>query len=66
MKIRFQAVADLNEDIVAAVIRREPYIDFQTANQANLEGLQDPEVLAIAASENRILVTPISCDYSAA
>ena len=31
MKVRFQADADLNEDIVAGVQRRVPEIDFQTA-----------------------------------
>jgi hypothetical protein len=54
MKIRFQADADLNQDIVAAVIRREPTISFQTANEAVLEGLSDPEVLAIAAREEML------------
>jgi predicted nuclease of predicted toxin-antitoxin system len=57
MKVRFQADADLNEDIVAGVVRREPGIDFQTADEANLRGLPDPQVLALAAQENRILVT---------
>jgi hypothetical protein len=57
MKPRFQADADLNEEIVAGVIRREPAIDFQTAPEAGLHGLSDPDVLARAAGENRILVT---------
>ena len=49
MKIRFQADADLNEEIVAGVVRQEPDIDFQTATEANLRGLPDEEVLAYAA-----------------
>lgn len=57
MKIRFQADADLNEEIVAGVVRQEPGIDFQTATEANLQGLPDEEVSAYAAQENRILVT---------
>lgn len=57
MKVRFQADADLNEDIVAGVVRREPGVDFQTAEEANLRGLPDPPVLALSAQENRILVT---------
>lgn len=57
MKIRFQADADLSESIVWAVRREEPTIDFQTANEANLEGLGDDIVLALAASENRILLS---------
>jgi predicted nuclease of predicted toxin-antitoxin system len=57
MKIRFQADADLNEEIVAGVVRQEPDIDFRTATEANLHGLPDEEVLAYAAQEARILVT---------
>lgn len=57
MKVRFQADADLNEDIAAGLVRWEPLIDFRTAEEANLRGLPDPQVLAVAAQENRILVT---------
>jgi hypothetical protein len=57
MKIRFQADADLNEEIVLGVIRREPSIDFQTATEANLRGLPDSDVLTCAAQENRILIS---------
>jgi len=57
MTVRFQADADLNAEIVAGVRRREPSIDFQTADEANLRRLRDPEVVALAAQENRILVT---------
>jgi predicted nuclease of predicted toxin-antitoxin system len=57
VKIRFQADADFNEDIVAGVLRRLPEIDFQTANEAKLARLSDPEVLAKAAAEGRILIT---------
>ena len=41
MKIRFQADADLNEDIVLGLTRVEPQIDFQTAREAGLRGLSD-------------------------
>lgn len=57
MKVRYQADADFNEDIVTGVLRRAPEVDFQTAHEARLSGLEDPEVLAIAADEGRILVT---------
>ena len=57
MKIRFQADADFNEDIVSGVLRRLPEIDFQTASEAGLASLSDPEVLAKAAVEGRILIT---------
>lgn len=57
MKVQFQADADLNAEIVSGVMRREPSIDFQTAEEADLHGRSDQEVLALAAQQNRILVT---------
>jgi len=57
VKIRFQADADLNEVIIVGVQRREPEIDFRTANDVRLRGLTDVEVLEIAARDNRILVS---------
>jgi predicted nuclease of predicted toxin-antitoxin system len=55
--LRFLADASLNHCIVTACNRREPSIDFISAAEAELEGLSDPEVLALAASDRRILVT---------
>ena len=57
MNVHYQADADLNQVIVTGVLRREPAIDFQTAFAAGLEGVKDPEVLAIAAQQERILVS---------
>ena len=57
MKVQFQADADLNEILVKATIRREPGIDFQTASAAGLGGLNDKDVLALAARSGRLLVT---------
>jgi len=57
VKIRLQADADLNDDIVTGVLRREPLIDFRNAKSAGLRGLRDREVLALAAREQRILVS---------
>jgi uncharacterized protein DUF5615 len=57
VKIRFQADADLNEDIVSGILRREPRVDFCTAGQAGLRGLGDAEALALAARSGRILVS---------
>jgi hypothetical protein len=57
MKVRFQADADFNEDIVAGLVRREPHVDFKTASEAQVRGLFDPDVLVVAAQEARILVT---------
>src|ERR1700722_417909 len=47
--IRFLADADLNDAIVSGCVRRESAIDFLSANAANLQGVRDPEVLALAA-----------------
>ena len=57
MRVRFQADADLDARIVRGLKRQQPEIDFQTGEQAGLEGLGDPVVLAIAAEAGRILVT---------
>jgi Domain of unknown function (DUF5615) len=55
--IRFQADADLRQAIVTGIIRREPDLDFRSANEAELEGIKDPEILALAARDGRVLVT---------
>lgn len=57
MSIRFQADNDLKRIIVDATLRSEPLIDFQTAQAARLDALKDEEVLQLAASQSRILVT---------
>ena len=57
MKIRFQADWDLNHDILTGVRRREQLVDFRTAADARLSGVPDPEVLASAADDGRIIVS---------
>ena len=57
MRVRFQADNDLRKAIVRGVIRREPQVDFRSAQAARLDGVPDGEVLALAASDNRILVS---------
>ena len=57
MSIRFLADADLDYAIVQGVRRREPAIDFKSANDAGLEGLPDDRVLEVAAEEGRVLVS---------
>ena len=57
MKPRFQADADLRLEIVSGVLRREPAIDFQSAQDRLAEGVKDPDVLQIASEEGRILVS---------
>lgn len=57
MSIRFQADNDLKRIIIDATLRREPRIDFQTAQAARLDSLDDVAVLRQAASQSRILVS---------
>lgn len=57
MKVRFLADADLNKAIVSGVLRREPFLDFMTAQTARLRSLNDAEVLALAAEQQRVLVS---------
>jgi len=55
--ICFLADADLNQGIVSGCLRREPTMDFLSANVAKLEGFPDLQVLALAAEQDRILVS---------
>lgn len=57
MKIKFQADADFNQNILNATIRGEPLIDFQSAAAAGITGLDDTQVLSLAARSGRVLVT---------
>jgi hypothetical protein len=57
LSIRFQADNDLKRIIGDATLRREPRIDFQTAQAARLDDLDDEAVLRLAASQSRILVS---------
>ena len=57
MTLQFQADADLNQAIVSGIIRRQAEIDIQASNITNLEGLSDIEVLQLAASLNRVLIS---------
>ena len=57
MKVRFLADADLNKAIVNGVLRRESSLDFLTAQAAQLRGMSDIKVLALAAEQRRVLVS---------
>ena len=57
MRPRFQADENLNAKIVTGLLRREPSLDIQSAKNAGILGLDDVEVLTVAAREGRILVT---------
>lgn len=56
-RVRFQADANLNNWIVKGLLRRQPSIDIQAAEAADLSGVPDPEVLLRAAQAGRILVS---------
>ena len=66
MSIRFQADNDLKRILVDAILRREPRIDFQTAQAARLDDLDDEAVLRLAASQFRILISHDKDDASGA
>jgi hypothetical protein len=55
--LRFQADADLRFAIVKAVRERESGIDFASAAEARLDAIGDPDVLELAARQDRILIT---------
>ena len=57
MKLRYQADNDLDQRIVTATRRLDPLIDFQTAPAMGLHKADDPDVLALAAREGRVLVS---------
>jgi hypothetical protein len=57
VKIRFQADADFNEDIIGGLLRREARVDFRRAGEAGLRHLDDLQALALAARDGRVLVS---------
>ena len=57
MKVRYQADNDLRKAIVRGAVRREPQMNFRSAQSARLDGIPAPEVLAFAADEGRILIS---------
>ncbi len=57
MRVLYQADNDLRKAIIRGVVRREPQIDFRSAQAAHLDDVPDSKVLALAAREGRILVS---------
>jgi hypothetical protein len=57
LKIRFQADADIDPDVRKGLLRREPSVDFRSAAGTIPDGTLDPEVLRIAADDDRVLVS---------
>jgi hypothetical protein len=57
LRARLQADADLRLAIVRSLRKREPAIDFQAAQGVLPDSTSDPEVLALAAEADRVLVS---------
>jgi predicted nuclease of predicted toxin-antitoxin system len=55
--LRLASDADVHGEIIRGLRRRRPQIDLMRVQDALAEGAPDPEILAWAARENRILIT---------
>lgn len=55
--LRYAADENFNNDIVWALLRRNPKLDILRVQDAGLAGADDPTVLAWAADTGRILLT---------
>src|SRR5436305_10161621 len=55
--LRLASDADVHGEIIRGLRRRLPGIDLVRVQDALPEGTLDPEVLAWAAAENRVLIT---------
>ena len=54
---RFLADEDLNPEIILGLLRVEPSVDLVAVGDVGLAGRPDPEVLAYAAADGRIVVS---------
>jgi hypothetical protein len=57
MRPPFQADADLNHKIVVGLRRRDPSVDFLSAQEGGVVAASDPDVLRISAESGRILIS---------
>jgi predicted nuclease of predicted toxin-antitoxin system len=57
VKVRFLADANFNQKIVAGLLLREPSLDFALPQVMIPERMRDPDVLDLAHSSGRILVS---------
>ncbi len=57
MKPKFLADENFNHRIISGLQRREPTVDFRTAEQEGIARVSDSEVLVTAARLGRILVS---------
>jgi hypothetical protein len=57
LKVRFLADANFNQKIVAGLLLREPQIDFELPQNVIPDRMEDPQVLELAATLDRVIVT---------
>jgi hypothetical protein len=57
LKVRFLADANFSQKIVTGLLIREPAIDFELPQAVIPEKMKDPQVLDLAESLGRVLVT---------
>ncbi|MBM3755365.1 MAG: hypothetical protein FJW38_15435 [Acidobacteria bacterium] len=57
MTVRFLADEDLDAGIIQGLLRVAPQADILDVKSTGLRGTPDPEILAIAAREGRIVLT---------
>ncbi|MBI3829618.1 MAG: DUF5615 family PIN-like protein [Planctomycetes bacterium] len=55
--LRLAVDENFNNDIVRAIVRRNPALDIIRVQDAGLSGIVDPELLEWCAEENRVLLT---------
>lgn len=55
--VRFLTDENIDRRIVAGVRRRQPATDILTASEAGIRTWPDPDVLAFAVAQNRVLVS---------
>lgn len=55
--LRLLADENFNDDVVRGLLRRAPDLDMVRVRDVGLSGASDPEVLAWAAQEGRVVLT---------
>lgn len=55
--IRLAADENFNHDLIRGLLRRNPYLDIVSVQDAGLSGADDATVLEWAAREGRVLLT---------
>ena len=55
--LRLAIDENFNQDIVRGLLRRLPNVDIRSVQDVGLSGIDDPDVLAWAAEEGRVLLT---------